>query len=149
MGKHEGENNKTILYVVIAIVIIAVIAIGIYFVINQKTDNTNAGGITISKNIKDETITKENYEDMMDKLEKEMKNDEELYYLSYSMMYYMMKDGLASAFTNNTDESVIYTNIYGKTVKQLIDEGKQLMKDNNMTIEKYKEQLESANNKIQ
>lgn len=39
----------------------------------------------------------------------------------------------------------MYANIYGKTVQQLIDEGKQLMEENNVTIEQMKEQLKNSN----
>ena len=41
-------------------------------------------------------------------------------------MYYIMTDGMESALAGNEDESTMYVNIYGKTVQQLIDEGKQL-----------------------
>lgn len=100
------------------------------------------------KNIKDEVITAENYEELSKRIENEMGNDEELYYFSYSMMYYMMKDGMSSALTggNSNDDSAMFVNIYGKTIKQLITEGKQLMKDNGVTIEQFKQNLQNLNN---
>ena len=36
---------------------------------------------------------------------------------------------------------MLYKDIAGKTVQQLMDEGKQLMEENNITIEEYKEKL--------
>lgn len=146
MGKNQNEKNNTLLYVIIVFIIIALLGVGAYFVLNHETANTN-GGIS-SKSIREETLTAENYEEMMDKIEKEMKEDEELYYLGYSITYYMVQDGLASALKGNSDESAMYVNIYGKTVKQLIDEGKQLMKDNDMTIEKFKQEIENMNNTV-
>lgn len=99
------------------------------------------------KTIKDETITAENFDDISKRIQEEMKDDEEVYYLTYSMMYHITKDGLSSALTNpNGDESAIYANIYGKTIKQLISEGKQFMKDNNITLEQYKQQIEQSGN---
>lgn len=39
-----------------------------------------------------------------------------------------------------------YKSLFGKTIRELIEEGKKLMKDNNITLEQYKEQLNSLNN---
>ena len=44
------------------------------------------------------------------------------------------------------DNWFVIQKIYGKTVKQLIDEGKQLMQDNNITVDQYKKQLKNGNN---
>ena len=128
--KNEKKKSKVFLYAIIAVIIIAVVGIGAYFIKN-------------SKNIKNETITAENYEEIMDRIGKELKDENDKYYLSYSVMYYVMKDGIASVFSENenTSTSSMYTNIYGKTIKQLIDEGKQLMKENNITLDEYKSQL--------
>lgn len=139
------KGNKIGLYIIISFVII--LGIGIICFVNSKNnlDNYDTKDTIFSKTIKDEVITADNYDEIMDKIEQELKKDEELYYLSYSLMYYITKDGLASAFTNPDDESAMYVNIYGKTVKQLIEEGKQLMIDNNITIEEYKQQIETLN----
>lgn len=139
------KGNKIGLYIIISFVII--LGIGIICFVNSKNnlDNYDTKDTIFSKTIKDEVITADNYDEIMDKIEQELKKDEELYYLSYSLMYYITKDGLASAFTNPDDESAMYVNIYGKTVKQLIEEGKQLMIDNNITIEEYKQQIKTLN----
>lgn len=133
--KNEKKKSKVFLYAIIAVIIIAVVGIGAYFIKN-------------SKNIKNETITAENYEEIMDRIGKELKDENDKYYLSYSVMYYVMKDGIASVFSENenTSTSSMYTNIYGKTIKQLIDEGKQLMKENNITLDEYKSQLQNTIN---
>jgi hypothetical protein len=103
---------------------------------------------SIFKNNKDyltKTITEENYEQIMNELNGELRNNEDIYYCSYSTMYYIIKDGMASAFTNDeTLNKDMYKNIYGKTVKQLIEEGKQLMKSENITLEDFKKQLQDA-----
>jgi hypothetical protein len=144
MGKTENRNKSTAFYIILTIVIIAILSVAIYFIVNQSATSTS-GGIS-TKSIKNETITAENYEEMMNKIDAEFnENDEELYYLTYSMMYYMVQDGLSSALTNSTDDSAMYTSIYGKTVQQLIDEGKTLMKENNVTLEQYKESINELN----
>lgn len=144
MGKTENRNKSTAFYIILTIVIIAILSVAIYFIVNQSATSTS-GGIS-TKSIKNETITAENYEEMMNKIDAEFnENDEELYYLTYSMMYYMVQDGLSSALTNSTDDSAMYTSIYGKTVQQLIDEGKTLMKENNVILEQYKESINELN----
>lgn len=141
MTRYAEKKSNAIVYIIIVIIIILLVA-GVYFLLNNKSITTN-GDIVQSINLKGKIITAENYDEMMDKIEQNMKDDDELYYLSYSMMYYMFQDGLASAFTNPDDESAMYVNIYGKTIQQLIDEGKELMKENDMTIEKFKEELKN------
>lgn len=143
MSNHRAKKSNTGLYVAIVIVAIILLSAGIYYIVRK--DSKDTGGSIFAKSLKDETITAENYQDIMDRIEKEFnKDDEEVYYLSYSMLYYITKDGIASAFTNSVDESAMYVNIYGKTVKQLINEGKKLMRDNNVTLEQYKEQVEKS-----
>lgn len=146
MANHAERRSNSLIYVIIVIIIVALLALGVYFILNHKAINTD-GGI-FSKSIKEETITAENYDEIMDKIEEKMRDDEELYYLSYSIMYYMLQDGISSAFTLDSNESAMYTNIYGKTVKQLIDEGKKLMQDNGVTLEEYKQGLEGLSNTV-
>lgn len=108
--------------------------VALYFVVNTDA--------IFKSKIENEVVTAENQEGIVDKVEEKFgSNDDRVYYLAYSMMYYMFKDGLSSAFSNNTDENTMYENIYGKTVGELIEEGKQLMKENNITVEEYKESI--------
>ena len=72
-------------------------------------------------------------------------DDEEIYYLSYAVMYYIMTDGMEAALSGSEDESEMYVNIYGKTVQQLIDEGKQLMEENNVSLDEYKQKIKDLN----
>lgn len=140
------KKSKKKLYIIIGLIIV-ILGIGAVLILNFNSSDksVDTGNSIFSKSIKNEVITAENYDEIMDKIGQEVTSEEELYYLSYSLMYYITKDGLAVAFTNPDDESAMYVNIYGKTAKQLIEEGKQLMKDNNMTIEEYKQQLETLN----
>lgn len=140
------KKSKKKLYIIIGLIIV-ILGIGAVLILNFNSSDksVDTGNSIFSKSIKNEVITAENYDEIMDKIGQEVTSEEELYYLSYSLMYYITKDGLAVAFTNPDDESAMYVNIYGKTAKQLIEEGKQLMQDNNMTIEEYKQQLETLN----
>lgn len=145
MANHAERKSNLLIYVIVFIVI-ALLLLGAYFLLNRDSIDTN-GGI-FSKSIKEETITAENYEEIMNKVKDKMEDDEELYYLSYSIMYHMVQDGIPSATTLDSDKSAMYFNIYGKTVKQLIDEGKKLMKDNKVTLEEYKQGLKQLGNTI-
>ena len=99
------------------------------------------------KNYKNMIITEENYDEIMEHMKEELDKEDEVYYATYAMTYYMMQDGLTEAFSNLGDESfnesAMYSRIYGKTMKQLINEGKQLMKQENITLEQYKKSLDS------
>lgn len=93
-------------------------------------------------NYKTKTITAENYDEIMDEVGEKMKDDDNLYYASYSILYYITQDGMAQAFNGDYNEQEMYKRIYGKNIKKLIEEGKQLMKDNNVTLEEYKKSLD-------
>ena len=64
-------------------------------------------------------------------------------------MQYMLKDGLSAALTDSDNEEAMYKSIYGKKVGDMIEEGKQLMKEDNTTVEQFKENLKEAGNLIQ
>lgn len=130
--QQEGKKN-TMLYVIIAVVAIAIIAVVLFMVFGGSS-------------VRGETITAENYEELLKKAEAEIgKDSDDLYYLSYAMVYHMMQDGLAAAGSQeDLSESDMYKNIYGKTLNQLIDEGKQFMEENNVTIEQFKQQVKDS-----
>ena len=77
----------------------------------------------------------------MQEVELQIKEDDDLYYFTYAYLYYTTTDGMSSIFMYNYDENTMFSNIYGKTIQQLIDEGKQLMKKNDMSIEKFKQEI--------
>ena len=148
-----------IIYIIIAIVVLAIIGISLYFVLNSDTTNNTQANTensinneitkseqNTSKSIRNEIVTAENYEELMNKAEQEFSaDDEEIYYLSYSIMYYIMTDGMQAAMAGSEDESEMYVNIYGKTVQQLIDEGKQLMEENDISLDEYKSKINDLN----
>ena len=153
------KNKSTVIYIIIAVVVLAIIGASLYFVLNRDTTNLSEGTSensvknentaseqNTSKSIKNEVITAENYEKLMNQAEQEFtEDDEEIYYLSYAVMYYIMTDGMEAALSGSEDESEMYVNIYGKTVQQLIDEGKQLMEENNVSLDEYKQKIKDLN----
>lgn len=153
------KKKSTVIYIIIAVVVLAIIGASLYFVLNRDTTNLSEGTSensvknentaseqNTSKSIKNEVITAENYEKLMNQAEQEFtENDEEIYYLSYAVMYYIMTDGMEAALSGSEDESEMYVNIYGKTVQQLIDEGKQLMEENNVSLDEYKQKIKDLN----
>ena len=153
------KKKSTVIYIIIAIVVLAIIGISLYFVLNSDTTNNTQANTensinneiikseqNTSKSIRNEIVTAENYEELMNKAEQEFSaDDEEIYYLSYSIMYYIMTDGMQAAMAGSEDESEMYVNIYGKTVQQLIDEGKQLMEENDISLDEYKSKINDLN----
>lgn len=92
--------------------------------------------------LKKEVVSQENYEAILDKVGKKFGESDEAYYYTYACIYYTAKAGFTEEYLQGKDESLLYKEIAGKTVQQLMDEGKQLMEENNVTIESYKQQLE-------
>lgn len=125
------KNKKVIgiVLVIIVVVLISVFALG-------------------KGNVKNQTMTAENFSEISEKL-KDSLNEDEACYFSYACMQYMLKDGLSAAFTDSDSEGAMYKNIYGKKVGDMIEEGKKLMKEDNTTIERFKENLKQAGNLAQ
>ena len=134
----EKGNSKAILCIVIAIIVVIALVIGGYFLLRNK-DEITAG--TEVASIKSEVITEENYEKVSEQLEKELGDTDETYYFAYACMYYIMQDGLTAEYMSSQDDSLLYKNIYNKTVQTLIDEGKNLMEENDITVEEFKQQV--------
>lgn len=148
MFRQEKGKANVLLFVIIAIAVVALVGVGIFFVL-KNSDSTSTGAGLFSKNIRSETITAENFEEMMTRLDNEMEGEDDLYYLSYSIMYYMVQDGMEASTDPEADESATYARIYGKTVETLINEGKQLMSDNDITVEEYKKVIDQAGDTLQ
>ena len=127
----EKKSNKGWIVAIIVLILVVAVALILFFVVNNN-------------NIRNKTFTAENYEELMDQIGEDLEGSDDLYYLSYSMLYYIMRDGMAAALTGNEDESAIMVNIYGKKVQELIDEGKQLMEDNGVSLVDYKEQINNS-----
>ena len=108
--------------------------------LSEKKSNKES----LFNSIENTKLTKENYEELSNKYAEKNKDNDNLYYYSYAVLYYTMKDGLNNLSKTSKNEEIIYKNIYGKTINQLIKEGKELMKQNNITIEKYKENLKNT-----
>ena len=143
MSNHE--KNKSSKGLIVFIVIIVVIAL------RSKETVTTGGNSIQTSSVLNETITSENYEELTENVAQELGDTDELYYFTYATTYHIMQDGLASAFSENQDESAMYINIFGKTANDLIKEGKELMQENDITIDEFKESLknlEDASNTI-
>ena len=99
--------------------------------------------------ISNQILTKENYEDISKQYADKENQSDNVIYLTYATIYYIFKDSLALSTDNNlTDEQKkdeSYKNIYGKTINSLIEEGKQLMIDNGITVDEYRKTLQESN----
>jgi len=152
MANHSENKSNKGLIVFIVIVIIVVLGIGGYFLLKNKDTIPTGGNNTQTSSKLNETITAENYEKLTEEIAQELGDTDNLYYFSYATTYYIAKDGMSAAFSGNEDESAMYANIYGKTANDLIKEGKELMEENDVTIDEFKEnlkKLENTNNTIE
>ena len=118
----KRETGKAILYILLVILLIAVAGLTVFYVL----------------------ITAENMDKVIEKMEQKAKKDEELYYASYAMMYHIMQNGITNQGETVKDKNIIYKNVYGKTVKVLIEEGKQIMQDNDITLEAFKASMQNG-----
>lgn len=131
MKRREDGKANVVLYVIIAVVVVAVIAVAAFFLLGSD--------------IRKETITQENYEEMLNKLDEKLAGQDDLYYISYSIMYHIMQDAMTA---EEGDTNAMYANIYGKKVQELIDDGKKLMEENNMTLEQVKQTLNQLSQQV-
>lgn len=164
-GKHttvEQNKIKNKIKVIIILITLLVVSTLIYIYRNNMiniildiSDGTSSSDNPISKitqsviPTENKTLTSENAEALLKDYSDKNKDTDDFYYFSYAVLYNAFKNGIVSmSNTNstNTDDSVYYKNIYGKTIKELIEEGKTLMKQNNVTVEQYKKSLEDLNN---
>lgn len=102
--------------------------------------------------VEDQVLTAENYETLTSKFSEKYKDKDEFYYFSYAILRNALADGIKSALSNqdnSIEDAVMYKNIYGKTINELIEEGKELMKNNNISVEEYKQSLNNLNQDIE
>lgn len=143
MPNHADNKSSKGLMVFIVIIIIVALGVGAYFLLTNKDTLTAGGNNTQTASKLNERITAENYEELTESIAQELGDSDNLYYFTYATTYYIAKDGISSAFSGSEDESAIYVNIYGKTAKDLIKEGKELMQENDVTIDEFKSNLEN------
>lgn len=137
------------------VIILICISVAIYYrnnilefiALSTKTTSSNINGSTVQAviNTEDKILTAENYKTLSAEYSNNNKDSDNLYYYTYACMFYMVRDGFSSAtLSEEQQQEAVYSRIYGKTISQLISEGKKLMADNNTTVEDYKQTLEST-----
>ena len=137
MFKQEKGKVSAVLIIVISVIVVLLICIGAFiFLSKNNAEPSNAG---VSNDIRNEVITAENFDEMTDKIDREFDQDsDDIYYISIS-----------AAARDEDTEGDIYTSIYGKTVQTLIDEGKTLMEENEVSLEQYKESINEASKNLE
>ena len=147
-------KNKIKAFSVLVIILIC-ISVAIYYrnnilefiALSTETTSSNTISNTVQAviNTEDKILTAENYKSLSEEYSNNNKDSDNLYYYTYACMYYMVKDGLSSAtLSEEQQQEAMYSRIYGKTINQLISEGKKLMADNNTTVNDYKQTLKSS-----
>lgn len=107
--------------------------------------------IIYKNNIANKILTEENCEATIEKYSSKNKETDNYYYFNYALMYSISLDGLDNLVTTLLDNTITYKNVYGKSINQLIVEGKNQMIEQNITVEEYKNilnELESYKNTI-
>lgn len=127
------QKGNALIPIILAIVVVLLAGAAIYWLWNSSDTNNL-----------DVVVTSENFE-TLENIFTEQQEEEALYF-SYACMYYIMKDALTTEYLTTQDDNLMFKNIWGKAVQQLVDEGKNLMKENNITLEEYKTQIEELNN---
>ena len=122
--------NKKVLMIVVAVVVAIAVRVGGFLLLSSGKSS-----------LKKEVVSQENYETILNEVEKKFGESDETYYYTYACIYHTAKAGFTEEYLQSKDQSMLYKDIAGKTVQQLMDEGKQLMEENNITIEEYKEKL--------
>lgn len=149
--KKKGLKIVLDLFIVVCSILVIIVGVDVGLSLTGNDDKKKELYSVIQdilpiKNYKNIIITEENYDEIMEQMKEELNKEDEVYYASYSMMYYMIQDGMTEVFSNldneNYNEKAVYSRIYGKTMNQLIDEGKLLMKQENITLEQYKKNLD-------
>lgn len=147
-------KNKIKAFSVLVIILIC-ISVAIYYrnnilefiALSTETTSSNTISNTVQAviNTEDKILTAENYKSLSEEYSNNNKDSDNLYYYTYACMYYMVKDGLSSAtLSEEQQQEAMYSRIYGKTINQVISEGKKLMADNNTTVNDYKQTLKSS-----
>lgn len=96
---------------------------------SKNVSSSNSIDETNDSSYKDTIITEENFEDILNKMETEL-DENETYYFAY----------IALKYSDSIDN--IKSNIFNNTVEDLVKQGKKEMKEDGYTIEKFKEEYE-------
>lgn len=148
MSKKHSKSN-IFLIILLVILIIAVIGFGGYFVwkvekdSKQTSSNSSSSSSSTSKNnintqstelnIRKRIITENNIEEILDKIETELSEDEAYYFAYIAIKYTDSKENIEKYLLN-------------RTVEQLIEQSKKEMKNDGYTLEKFKSEFEESKN---
>ncbi|MCI9038423.1 MAG: hypothetical protein HFJ29_00845 [Clostridia bacterium] len=119
---------------IILVIIVAVIICGVILIFNKTNNDSGNSSNSNNSSQLNTVITADNYNTIGNIFNE---NQDELYYFTYACLYYSFTERL----TTGQDENTAMQKIYGKTVQQLVNEGKELMKKDNITVEEYKKKL--------
>lgn len=125
------KNQKGISVISLMLIII-IVAIGIIFA--RKSIKLHS--------IESMVLTKYNLEDNLDKYYNLKKDSDDIIYVGYAIMYYSTLGYMSDFFNSEVSKPNDYTQIYGKTIKELKEKGEVLMRKNNTTPQDFKENMD-------
>lgn len=131
----KKKKSKKIIAIIITLIVVAILIIGGYFIFVKKVGN-----------VRNKLITAENYNQITEQVTEELTDSDDAYYFIYACITYMSEAGLTEEYLYNQNDNILFKEIYNKTVNQLIEEGKTMMEENDVTLEQFKQQVEAINN---
>ena len=143
--KEAKKSDKVIKSVVITVIVLALCGLLIWVIINAKKEYKATSYL-------DTELTSENYDEMIKEFNKNMKKDEEpgykdeYYYFNYAFNSHMFDDAASTVSQNPEENTTIpaqFKYIYGKTLNNVIDEGKKLMEEKHFSLSDYINYLNS------
>lgn len=143
--KETKKSDKVIKSVVITVIILALIGLLVWVIINAKKEYK-------ANSYLDTVLSSENYDEMINEFNKNMKKDEEpgykdeYYYFNYAFNSHMFDDAASTVSQNPEENTTIpaqFKYIYGKTINNVIDEGKKLMEEKHFSLSDYVNYLNS------
>lgn len=129
---NKRKQNDTTATTVICI-IIAVVSLTLFIILIKNNSIENI------------ILTKDNLQETMDNYSKMKKDSDDIVYVVYALLYYTTIDYMYNIFNLDAAEENAYMRVYGKTIKELKNEGKSLMEENNVTVKQFKESLKYYN----
>ena len=134
-GKQYVKEKIIFIILAIGVSIVAFTAFGRYG--DNKENSSSITQQVSAITIENKKLTKENIEETMTEFSnKKGKESDEVYYLSYKYLRNALQD-----LTSTEDP---YSKMYGMTISEIIEEAKEDMKKEEITIEDFKKGMKEA-----
>lgn len=126
MKNLKNQKGTSLITAILVVLILIVGAVLFKLIIN-------------SNSIENKVLSEYNFQETLQEYAKLEGKSDNLAYVIYAMMYHSLSDYAFNYFTNgNLEFNEQFSSIYGKTIKDLKKEGKELMEENNVDVDNFK-----------